>query len=79
MNRSMSILLRQVLALSDFVGSMLAGSPSQTLSGLDRGEKITLPSVRDVQLVAGYETAGANLFAASQQTGKPSPRYMLKP
>lgn len=44
------------------------------LTGLDRGENTTLPSVDDVELWARYESARDALFAASQ-TGKPALRY----
>ncbi len=45
------------------------------LVGLERKEKITAPSVQDEAAVSKYFDAGSALFAASQQTGKPAPRY----
>ena len=45
------------------------------LLGLDRKENITAPSVQDEAVVTEYFNAGSALFAASQQTGKPAPRY----
>jgi short-subunit dehydrogenase len=44
------------------------------LTGLDRGEAVTLPSVDDPQLWAAFDEARLKLFAASQ-TGKPASRY----
>ena len=44
------------------------------LVGLDRGERVTLPSVSDLDLWARYASAQDQLFAASQ-TGSPAPRY----
>ena len=46
------------------------------LSGLDRGELITLPSVEDEQLWADFDAARDKLFAATQ-TGMPASRYQL--
>ncbi len=45
------------------------------LLGLERGEKVTAPSVQDEVGIAKYLDAGSALFAASQQTGKPAARY----
>jgi short-subunit dehydrogenase len=45
------------------------------LSGFDKGEPITLPSMADAGLWMRYDTAGAELFAATQ-TGKPAPRLL---
>ena len=44
------------------------------LSGLDKGELTTIPSVNDQKLIDSYEDARINLFLASQ-TGKPAERY----
>lgn len=44
------------------------------LSGLDQGEKITLPSVEDAQLWAAYDAAREKLFAGTQR-GLPASRY----
>ena len=44
------------------------------LAGLDRGERVTLPSVGDLDLWTRYAEAQDQLFAASQ-TGSPAPRY----
>jgi short-subunit dehydrogenase len=44
------------------------------LSGLDKGELTTAPSVNDQKLIDSYEDARINLFLASQ-TGKPAERY----
>jgi len=44
------------------------------LSGFDKGEAITLPSVADASLWGTYDAARSALFAATQ-TGKPAPRY----
>jgi short-subunit dehydrogenase len=46
------------------------------LSGLDRGELVTLPSVEDAQLWADFDAARAKLFAATQ-SGKPASRYQI--
>ena len=48
------------------------------LRGLDMGEKITLPSVHDPELLFAYERTVKALFDATQLTGKPAPRYALK-
>ena len=45
------------------------------LLGLERKEKVTAPSVQDEAAVTRYFEAGSALFGASQQTGKPAPRY----
>ena len=45
------------------------------LVGLERKEKVTAPSVQDPAAVTRYLEAGSALFGASQQTGKPAPRY----
>lgn len=45
------------------------------LVGLERKEKTTAPSVQNEAAVTKYFEAGSELFAASQQTGKPAPRY----
>ncbi|HEY8576692.1 MAG TPA: SDR family oxidoreductase [Devosia sp.] len=44
------------------------------LSGLDRGEDVTLPSVHDLNLWADYDAARQRLFAGTQN-GSPAPRY----
>jgi short-subunit dehydrogenase len=44
------------------------------LAGLDLGEKVTLPSVEDLQLLANYDTARLILLGSSQ-SGKPATRY----
>lgn len=44
------------------------------LTGFDRGESITFPSVADESLWKKYEVARTALFDASQ-TGAPAPRY----
>lgn len=46
------------------------------LAGLERREKVTAPSVQDESSITKYFEAGSALFAASQQTGKPAPRYL---
>lgn len=46
-----------------------------SLQGLAMGEKTTLPSVHNAQMLADYDAASSALFGASQQTGKPAPRY----
>ncbi len=45
------------------------------LVGLERKEKVTAPSVQDDAAVINYFDAASALFGASQQTGKPAPRY----
>ena len=45
------------------------------LVGLERREKVTAPSVQDDHAVTRSLEAASALFAASQQTGKPAPRY----
>ncbi len=45
------------------------------LVGLEQKEKVTAPSVQDEAALTKYFDAGSALFAASQQTGKPAPRY----
>ena len=45
------------------------------LVGLERKEKVTAPSVQDAAALTKYFEAGSALFGASQQTGKPAPRY----
>ena len=45
------------------------------LVGLERKETITAPSVQDDAAIRKYFEAGSALFAASQQTGQPAPRY----
>ena len=44
------------------------------LAGLDKGERITWPTVADPRLWEQYDAAGSKLFAATQ-TGKPASRY----
>ena len=44
------------------------------LAGLDLGEKITLPSVENLQLLTDYDTARMTLLGSSQ-TCKPATRY----
>ncbi|QJP17320.1 SDR family oxidoreductase [Starkeya sp. ORNL1] len=44
------------------------------LSGFDKGEAVTLPSVGDARLWDQFDEARATLFAASQ-TGQPAARY----
>jgi short-subunit dehydrogenase len=46
------------------------------LTGLDRGESITLPSVNNANLWIQYLAARDALFAATQ-TGKPAQRYLV--
>ena len=46
------------------------------LTGLEQKEKVTAPSVQDAAVVTKYLDAASALFAASQQTGKPAPRYV---
>ncbi len=45
------------------------------MRGLELGEGITMPSVQDQHAVSAFSAASTSLFAASQQTGKPAPRY----
>ena len=45
------------------------------LAGMDRGETVTLPSVHEEALWAGYDAARAQLFAGTQN-GQPAPRYV---
>ena len=45
------------------------------LAGLDLGEKVTLPSVEDLQLLKNYDTARLALLGSSQ-TSKPATRYV---
>ncbi len=47
-----------------------------SLRGLDLGEKTTLPSVDNLQLLANYDVASSTIFEASQ-TGKPAARYLV--
>jgi hypothetical protein len=44
------------------------------LSGLDKGEAITWPTVADASLWEKYDAARSTLFAATQ-TNKPAARY----
>jgi short-subunit dehydrogenase len=44
------------------------------LAGLDLGEKLTLPSVEDLQLLTNYDTARLALLGSSQSS-KPATRY----
>lgn len=46
------------------------------LSGLDKGEAVTWPSVADIKLWETFDQARAELFATSQ-TSKPAPRYLV--
>lgn len=46
------------------------------LSGLDKGELTTHPSVNDQKLIDAYEDARTKLFVGSQN-GKPAERYVL--
>lgn len=46
------------------------------LSGLDRGERITVPPVHDESLLQNFEAAATALINATQ-TGQPAPRYGL--
>jgi hypothetical protein len=46
------------------------------LAGLDQGEKVTLPSLEDIQLFIDYDQARAKLFAATM-SGEPASRYGL--
>jgi len=57
-----------VMSTADLVDAALAG--------LDMGERITLPSVEDAQLLVDYDTARMKLMAASQ-TGKAASRYRV--
>lgn len=45
------------------------------LTGLDLGEKVTLPSIEDAGLYAAFEAAAVALFSAS--TGTPASRYRI--
>ena|ERR1700754_4161049 len=47
------------------------------LSGLDKGELTTYPSINDQKLIDGYEDARIKLFKGSQ-TGQPAERYGVK-
>jgi len=49
-----------------------------SLRGLELGEAITSPSLEDSTLLAAFETAGANLLAATTSTGKPASRYTAR-
>ncbi|HTF65463.1 MAG TPA: SDR family NAD(P)-dependent oxidoreductase [Edaphobacter sp.] len=46
------------------------------LAGLDLGERVTLPSVEDLQLLANYDTARLALLGSSQSS-KPATRYAV--
>ena len=46
------------------------------LTGFDRGEEVTLPSVHDLALWTEYERARVALFGATQ-TGQPASRYAV--
>jgi uncharacterized protein len=46
------------------------------LAGLDLGEKVTLPSVENLQLLTNYDTAGLALLGSSQSS-KPATRYSV--
>jgi len=48
-----------------------------TLAGLDQGEKVTLPSVEDLQLLMNYDQARISLLGSSQ-TGKVASRYSAR-
>lgn len=45
------------------------------LTGFDRGEEVTLPSVHDAGLWEAFDAARAELFAGTQN-GTPAPRYL---
>ena len=45
------------------------------LTGFDRGETVTLPSVHDLPLWDSHDAARTALFGATQN-GKPAPRYL---
>ncbi len=45
------------------------------LTGLDLGEKVTMPSLEDNTLLAKYDAPRLALFAASQ-SGRPASRYV---
>jgi short-subunit dehydrogenase len=45
------------------------------LAGLDLGEKVTMPSLEDNNLLAQYDASRLALFAASQ-SGRPASRYV---
>ena len=47
------------------------------LTGFDRSEAVTLPSVHDLALWDRYDAARAALFGATQN-GKPAPRYLAE-
>lgn len=46
------------------------------LAGLDLGEKVTLPSVEDLQWLTNYDTARMTLLGSSQSS-KPATRYSV--
>ena len=46
------------------------------LAGLDLGEKLTLPSVEDTQLLTNYDGARMTLLGSSQSS-KPATRYFV--
>ena len=48
------------------------------LSGLDRGELITIPSLQDETLLRNFEAAAGALLQAVFESGKPATRYGLK-
>jgi short-subunit dehydrogenase len=48
------------------------------LSGLDRGELITVPSLQDETLLRNFEAAAGALMQAVFDSGKPATRYGLK-
>ncbi len=48
------------------------------LSGLDRGEVITVPSLQDEALLRNFEAAAGALLQAVFESGKPATRYGLK-
>jgi short-subunit dehydrogenase len=55
-----------VMTITDCVNAIL--------TGLEKGENLTLPSVNDDALIKAYDEARIKLFSASQ-TGKPASRY----
>jgi hypothetical protein len=72
--------------LWDISGVPLAALPPETvmsaenlvdaaLAGFDQGESVTWPSMADAGLWARYDTARAELFAATQ-TSQPAPRLL---
>jgi hypothetical protein len=72
--------------LWDISGVPLAALPPETvmsvenlvdaaLAGFDQGEAVTWPSMADAALWARYDTARAELFAATQ-TSQPAPRLL---